>query len=71
MTCSISTDLAWESFCNNNYQNIGVINVEMGNENAETKVIPKPSNIYISTQTKIAYFNQEIKCICSVSTTSI
>lgn len=60
MTCSIATDLAWESFCNNNYQNIGVDNVETGKQNAEIKVIPKPSDIYISTQTKIAYFNQEI-----------
>jgi len=60
MSCSIATDLAWESFCNNNFKNIDVDDVETENKKEGTKVIPKPSSIYISTQTKIAHFNQKI-----------
>ena len=56
MNCTISTDLAWEKFCNNNYKNLvtDCANIKGG------KVIPKPSDIYISTQTKIAFLNQGI-----------
>ena len=57
MSCTISADIAWESFCKNNYKNIVIGNSEC---KISRKVIPKPSGIYISTQTKIAFLNQEI-----------
>jgi len=57
MSCSISTDIAWENFISNNYQNIDIDGECIKEKNL---VIPKPSKIYISTQTKIAYFNQHI-----------
>ena len=57
MSCTISADIAWESFCKNNYKNIVINNIE---GNVVKKFIPKPSAIYISTQTKIAFLNQEI-----------
>ena len=57
MSCTISADIAWESFCKNNYKNIVNNNIE---GTVLEKVIPKSSAIYISTQTKIAFLNQEI-----------
>jgi len=57
MCCSMSTDLAWQNFCNNDYKNIVI---EKRKKEGE-KFIPKSSDLYISTQTKIAFFNQEIK----------
>ena len=57
MCCSMSTDLAWQNFCNNDYKNIVIEKKKKEGE----KFIPKSSDLYISTQTKIAFFNQEIK----------
>ena len=58
MSCTISADIAWESFCQNNYKNIAV---KDDKDKLSENVIPKSSAIYISTQTKIAFLNQEIK----------
>jgi len=57
MACVISTDKAWENFINNNFKHIDQDETQISPNIGKP---PKPSEIYISTQTKIAYINQKI-----------
>ena len=54
----ISTDLAWDNFVDSNYTHLGVGPAIVGP--AEEHKVPKPSDIYISTKTKIAYLDSPI-----------
>lgn len=54
----ISTDLAWDNFIESNYTNLGTGPEITGD--VEVKKVPKPSDIYISTKTKIAYLDSPI-----------
>ena len=51
------TDLAWENFVDNNYKDIDIEKKQIDTKN---QIIPKPTEIYISTKTKISYLNTEI-----------
>tara|TARA_Y100000591_G_C21749833_1_gene654122 strand:+ start:60 stop:1145 length:1086 start_codon:yes stop_codon:yes gene_type:complete len=56
----LSVDDAWENFLNNTPVNTIDHEEKEQNEVIENKDIPKCSDIYISTQTKIAYLNKPI-----------
>jgi|SaaInlStandDraft_2_1057019.scaffolds.fasta_scaffold01513_11 hypothetical protein len=64
-------DDEWANFINNNYDDLTTVtddyqenytnNIEYGkNQSNDSITIPKPSDIYISTKTKIAYLNHHI-----------
>lgn len=56
----LSVDDAWENFLNNTPVNTTDHEEKEQNEVTENEDIPKCSDIYISTQTKIAYLNKPI-----------
>jgi hypothetical protein len=60
----LDIDADWENFCSSDYDNIitnNIINIEeIIDENIKDKHIPKCSDIYISTKTKISYLSQHI-----------
>jgi TATA-box binding protein (TBP) (component of TFIID and TFIIIB) len=55
-------DNEWMNFCNNNENNKLIIRDKKINNN-ENKFTPKCSELYISTQTKIAYLNENINLL--------
>jgi len=57
MENSLETDDAWENFKNNNFD---IIQSEILPIETKDLIIPKPSDIYISTKTMIGYLNQPI-----------
>ena len=63
MTNTADTDAAWQNFIHNNFQLIDNIDKNNIIKKDNATKIPKPSEIYISTQTKIAFLNQKIDLI--------
>ena len=59
----LGVDDAWLNFINNDNDNDKIVDNNIGNKetkNISENDIPKCSDIYISTQTKIAYLNQSV-----------
>ena len=54
----ISADMAWTNFVESNYTHLGIGPEVVGP--VEDTEVPKPSDIYISTKTKIAYLDSPI-----------
>lgn len=53
-------DEAWENFCSNSSNTNTTSIIERENEKVESSSIPKCSDIYISTTTKISYLNKKV-----------
>ena len=52
---------AWSSFCDD--ENNNLFDFKMPNNNIENHTVPKSSDLYISTQTKISYLTMILKSL--------
>jgi TATA-box binding protein (TBP) (component of TFIID and TFIIIB) len=62
MKTQLDTDIDWDDFCNNDYEDDINNKIEQSDSNNSEKLkeIPESTNIYISTKTKISYLSHPI-----------